>query len=160
MRLCPCRSTAPKETSSPRLWLWISSEEACPVTAQGIWAFSPEKSVFPGFLRTGAHPAPGLGVQEGREGGMDSSPGRQRRQPLASEAVPARPPRHGCQPKLSGQRFPPRWGHLRDGISALEFLAKTHSLNRDRFLSPGFSASAPGGFPRGRRGCSGHELQG
>lgn len=31
--------------------------QVCPVTAPGIWAFSPEKSVFPGFLR-GAHPAP------------------------------------------------------------------------------------------------------
>lgn len=76
--LCPRRSTLPRETSSPHLWLWIGSEKACPVTAQGIWAFSPEKSVFPGFLRTGAHPAPGLGVQHGRGGAMDSSPGRRR----------------------------------------------------------------------------------
>lgn len=65
------RSIGPKEASSPCLWLWIGSEKACPVTAQGIWAFSPEKCVFPGFLRTGAHPAPGLGVQNGREGEMD-----------------------------------------------------------------------------------------
>ena len=56
------RFTPPKETFRLRLWLWIGSEKACPVTAQGIWAFSPEKSVFPGFLRAGAHPAPGLGV--------------------------------------------------------------------------------------------------
>lgn len=41
--LCPRRSSLPKGTSSLRLWLWIGSEKACPVTAQGIWALSPEK---------------------------------------------------------------------------------------------------------------------
>lgn len=108
MRLGPRRFMPPKEASSPCLWLWISSEKACPMTAQGIWAFSPEKSVFPGFLRTGAHPAPGLGVQEGREGEMDSSPARRGHPALSSEVletVPARPPRHGqarVSPVLGG----------------------------------------------------------
>lgn len=46
---------------------WYCSPEVCPVTAARIWAFSPEKSMFPGLLRKGPS-LPLLGHIEWREG--------------------------------------------------------------------------------------------
>lgn len=54
---------------------WFCSQEVCPVTAPGIWAFSPEKSVFPGFLRR-RPTLPLLGHRERRDGRWVCVPGR------------------------------------------------------------------------------------
>lgn len=52
LHVSPYFHTAQRNFQST-LVAWYCSQEVCPVTAAGIWAFSPEKSVFPGFLRKG-----------------------------------------------------------------------------------------------------------
>lgn len=66
--MCPHKQfhTAQRNFQS-MLVAWYCSREVCPVTAARIWAFSPEKSVFPGFLRKGPT-LPLLGHIEWREG--------------------------------------------------------------------------------------------
>lgn len=122
---CPCVFTPSKETCSPHLWLWIGSEKVCPVTAQGIWAFSPEKSVFPGFLRTGAHPAPSLGVRNGREGRW--SPALEGGGVGSCHQSEAHGPRQDHPgPRTAGEHVP----RVQIILGDVEFLEKRHSHTR------------------------------
>lgn len=76
---------------------WYCSQ-VCPVTATRIWAFSPEKSVFLGFLRKGPT-LPLLGHREWKEGRWAFKPWEAMlHQTLSSEAT--------CCPVPIG----PSWG--------------------------------------------------
>lgn len=149
------------------LWLRISSEKACPVTAQGIWAFRPEKSVFPGFLRTGAHPAPGRGAQSGREGEVDSGPESDSVRPYHPRLAALCPrlaqqgrPSVALNPSTPGRSFSalgaPSAGELALSSSWKRSIPYAHTKSDPLDGCP----STPHGLPRGTRGRDVREAQG